>query len=314
MRNPHFDDNLVIWSDKYSGRYEAPAKYDDQFDLQWKLALDGNQEYYVFPGASVEDIYIADRVYEWTGKHPNGTGFHDATAGTRKLDRPVDPELIRGKECIDIGCGLGRWTRTMQAIGAKSVTSIDVSASALASTSRFNPNTHKANIMNIPEEHPEWVGKFDFANFWGVAMCTHDPLKAFLSAASTVKPGGSMYLMVYTLGLHSSRETMIKRKRFHRLKTVEERLAFVDTVFDRKWSSSFPLDLNLRIQSRNLRRLPKGGKSGVLDLLEPFYNWTIPLDVIKGWTKKAGFSSMTVLNEFETRKCAYHVLLTRRAK
>jgi len=36
------------------------------------------------------------------------------------------------------------------------------------------------------------VGAFDLANFWGVAMCMHDPLQAFLSAASTVKPGGAL--------------------------------------------------------------------------------------------------------------------------
>ena len=63
---------------------------------------------------------------------------------------------------------------------------VRVSAKSVA---QFTPHVTRANIMAIPEEHPEWVGAFDFANFWGVAMCTHDPLRAFLSAAFTVRPG-----------------------------------------------------------------------------------------------------------------------------
>lgn len=310
MGNPHFDEGLVVWRDEYSGRYTPPpATYDNEFDLQWKIALNGNQEYYQHPGASLEDVYIADRVYEWTGKHPRGTSFHDGSSGSRVLDHPLDANLIRGKDCIDIGCGMGRWTRTMLALGARSVLSVDLSDSALKSVSRYNPNSRKANVMTIPEEHPEWVGKFDFANFWGVAMSTHDPLRAFLSAASTVKPGGALYLMVYCPeGLHAAAETTLKRKRFHQLKTVAERLAFVDRVYERRWDWSFPLSLNLRNQWANLRRWPRGGKIGVLDLLEPYYNWVIPLDVIHGWMERASFDKVTLLNEHEREKCAYHVL------
>jgi fructose-1-phosphate kinase PfkB-like protein len=66
---------------------------------------------------------------------------------------------------------MGRWTRTMQSLGAKTALSVDVSESALRSTTRFNPNTLKANVMELPSEHLELEGKFDFGNFWGVAMC-----------------------------------------------------------------------------------------------------------------------------------------------
>jgi SAM-dependent methyltransferase len=310
MRNPHFDDGLVVWRDEYSGRYSPPpTKYDNEFDLQWRIALEGNQEYYRHPGASLEDAYIADRIYEWTGKHPDGTDFHDPSSGSRVLDHPIDEGLIRGKDCIDVGCGMGRWTRTMLALGARSVLSIDLSESALKSVSRYNPNWHKANVMTIPQEHREWVAKFDFANFWGVAMSTHDPRRAFLSAASTVKLGGALYLMVYCPeGLHATEETALRRRRFHELKTVAERLAYVDRVYDRRWDSSLSLPLNLRNLWANLRGSPKGGKIGVLDLLEPYYNWVIPLEVIQGWMRFAGFDHTILLNEHEAFKCAYHVL------
>ena len=309
--NPHFDENRVAWRDEYSGRYgPPPTGYDEQFDLQWKLAFEGRSEYFDNPGTSTDDAYIDDRVYEWTGKHPAGlTGFADSSMGIRKLDIPLDPALIAGKKVIDIACGMGRWTRTMQRLGAASVQSIDMSDSALKSVARFNPLAARADIMEIPREHPEWVEAFDFANCWGVAMCTHDPLKTFLSAAATVKPGGVMYLYVYgPEGIHALPLTNRQRRHFHRLSSVQERLQYVDRVYDRRWQSDISLPDNLKNVLRNMLGRPKGSKHGVLDLLEPFYNWVIPLEVIDGWAQKGAFASHTLLNTGGAPRCGFHVL------
>jgi SAM-dependent methyltransferase len=309
VRNPHFDDGLVVWSDEYSGRYAPPPTgYSEQFDLQWDLALQ-RSDYYDYPGASVEDSYIRDRVYEWTGKPPADDGSYEPPPGIRPLDRPVDPALIAGRDCIDIGCGMGRWTRVMQALGARSVLSVDLSPSALKSVARFNANVRPVDVMTIPDEQPDLVERFDFANFWGVAMCTHDPLKAFLSAASTVKPGGALYLMVYgPEGMHATPLVNRQRARFNRLRTVEERLAFVEHVYHRRWDRGYALHDNVKNVLRNVLRRPKGGKVGVLDMLEPYYNWVIPFPVIEGWMARAGFDEVRFLNEHQHPKVAYHVL------
>ncbi len=309
LRNPHFDDDRVVWSDSYSGQYESPV-YNEQFELQWNIAFKGNQEYFDNPGTSTEDDYIADRVYEWTGQHPHGRqDFKYPGMGSYVMDNPIDPALIKGKRCIDVGCGMGRWTRTMQMIGAAEVLSVDVSESGLASTSQFNPNVLRANILKLRDEHPELVGQFDFANLWGVAMCTHDPKEAFASAAAMVKDGGAIYLMVYAPeGIHNRRLTLAQRKRFHELDSVEERLAWVDRVQSRCWDSHYALTDNLLNVTRNLRGLPKGSKMGVLDMLEPVYNWVIPLEVVHDWMAANGFSQVTVLNPHQQNKAAHHVL------
>jgi SAM-dependent methyltransferase len=313
--NPHFDEGRVVWSDDLSGRYGPPPRgYSEQFDLQWKLALANHPGYQTHPGADPDDEHIGDRIYEWTGVHPAGGGFRDPSSGTRALDHPVDVDLVRGRDCVDIGCGMGRWTRTMQALGARSVLSIDTSESALESVSQFNPDVLRADIIELPTQHPELTERFDFACLWGVAMCTHDPRKAFLSAASVVRPGGSLYLMVYAPeGINGRRLTNIQRRKFSRLGSVEERLAYVDHVYDRRWDPAYPLHENVKNKLRDLLRRPKGGQLGVLDMLQPFYNWVIPLEVIEGWVRDGGFASMKVLNEHESPKAAYHVLATKAA-
>lgn len=311
MINPHFDEDRVVWKNEYSGKYSPPPDYSNEFELQWKLAVENIEGYFDNPGASTEDIYIRDRVYEWTGKALNKGGMHDKRLGARKLDNPIDGNLIKGKKCIDIGCGLGRWTRTMQMIGAESVLSIDMSASALKNVSRYNDNVVKANIMNIPGEHPEWVESFDFACFWGVAMCTHDPRKAFTSAASTVKPGGAMYLMVYCPeGQHNSKLVKHQRKIFHSLGTIEEKLDFLEHVYKREWDANYGLYNNIRnLLIKTGAVFVKGWRDtrvGFLDLLEPYYNWVIPKDAIAEWMSENGFGEYKYL--YRKPKSAYHIL------
>ncbi|HHJ11464.1 MAG TPA: hypothetical protein ENK25_11335 [Bacteroidetes bacterium] len=95
---------------------------------------------------------------------------------------------------------------------------------------------------------------------------------------------------------------------FHSLNTVEKRLAFVEHVYQREWDKKFPFYYNLRNMLRRILRRPKGGRIGTLDMLEPFYNWVIPIETVYDWMKRAGFREIVYLNEYEKRPCAYHVL------
>jgi hypothetical protein len=46
-------------------------------------------------------------------------------------------------------------------------------------------------------------------------------------------------------------------------------------------------------------------------MLQPFYNWVIPFDVIEAWGRAAGFDTLQLLNDNEAPKVAYHVLFTK---
>jgi len=153
------------------------------------------------------------------------------------------------------------------------------------------------------------LGAFDFVCFWGVAMCTHDPKLAFEIAASTVTPGGWLYLMVYAdRGLHSWRSTQAQRKRFHSLSSLEEKLDYVKKVSSLAWGNDYSLLDNIR---NALFRL--AGRSGfpwlgVLDMLSPSYNWVIPYRTAYNWFRRQGFDPVIHLNHRQFRPCAYHFL------
>ena len=44
-----------------------------------------------------------------------------------------------------------------------------------------------------------------------------------------------------------------------------------------------------------------------LDMLNTFYNWVIPEDVVHNWFSEAGFEDVITLNRNEKHNCAWHV-------
>jgi SAM-dependent methyltransferase len=167
--------------------------------------------------------------------------------------------------------------------------SIDVSRHGLESTKRFNTDVEKCSLFELPSR-AEFQAAFDFTLCWGVVMCTHDPRAAFDAVAATVKPGGSLYLMVYAPTYHNSPQVLEWRARYHReCHTFEEKLAFAYAAADRPENA-----INL------------------LDMLNTFYNWTIPEDVCFEWFRANGFENVVLLNRNEPHACGLHVLGTKR--
>lgn len=308
LRNPHFDDGHILWKDEYSGRY-GPVAYEEQFDGQWRLFLDGMRGFHDHTGVETSDEYVDDRIYELTGVRDfllireHGERAEQIARETGRWDRaerrgvggrlylepkfPID--YFRGRRCVDIGCGAGRWTRAMTALGGD-VKSIDVSAAGLESTSRFNRDVERAGLFEIGESRPDLVGGFDFALCWGVIMCTHDPKVAFEKAASTVRPGGSLYIMVYAPTYHAGEFVTGARYRYHReMQTAEARGAYL----------------------AELARGDEDNMINYLDMLNTFYNWVIDEDTVRQWCASSGLGAPVFLNAHEVNKCGHHVLISR---
>ena len=307
LRNPDFDDDIVIWEDKYSGKYESVC-YGQQFDEQWRLFLERKQGFHDHTGVEIADPYIDDRIFELTGiqgvlEKKKFRYFYPLVAGWRymlglKSRRNVGGRLhlspkfpinyFEGKRCLDIGCGPGRWTKTLMTLGAN-VVSTEVSENALRSVKSFNVDTYELDIFDIPA-HTEFIESFDFTMCWGVMQHTHDPKIAFKNAAATVKAGGSLYVMAYAPTYHASDYVRDMRRKFHReCQTVDEKIKFVYEIAE---------DPNNAIN--------------YLDMLNTFYNWTIPEDTIHNWFKDCGFENIKTLNKQELHNAAWHVLGVKR--
>lgn len=308
LRNPHFDDNRILWSDAYSGQY-APVAYEEQFDGQWRMFLERERGFHSHTGVETDDEYIDDRIAELTGvrdfllKRDYGERAEEVALATGRRERaerrgvggrlylepkfPID--YFKGKACIDVGCGAGRWTKTLKSLGAK-VKSIDVGEAGLESTRRYNYDVERVGLFDIGEARLDLVGAFDFALAWGVLHHTHDPKMAFDKVASTVKPGGSLYIMVYAPTYHIGDFVTTARRTYHREKTTpEQRIAF-------------------------LHDLAKGDEDNMinyLDMLNTFYNWVIDEPTIEGWCAANGLRPPVILNRAEPDACGHHVLIER---
>jgi len=291
VTNPHFDHRRVIWKDDYSGTYQ-PLAYSDQFDRQWQLFLDGTSGFTQHTGVETDDVWIDDRVYDLTGHRGLVTAAATAaernTGGRQLLDLRFGADYFRGKRCIDIACGAGRWTRAMLALGA-SVKSLDVSEHGLRSVRRFNADAERLNLFEIAGR-ADLHGQFDFALAWGICMSTHDPALAFANAAATVRPGGGLYVMVYAPTYHNSPAVLHQREHYHRrLHSDAERLDYVYAIAD-----------------------DRANAINYMDMLNPFYNWVVEEETIHGWFRRCGFVNVVTLNASESEPVAYHVFGTKR--
>jgi SAM-dependent methyltransferase len=110
---------------------------------------------------------------------------------------PVDTSFFPGRVGLDVGCGFGRHIYNAAKFGAEMV-GLDISE-AIEST-RVNteglPNVHlvQADVYDMPFR----PGVFDFAYSIGVLHHLPEPERAFQCVVRLVKPGGSVFIWVYS--------------------------------------------------------------------------------------------------------------------
>ena len=207
--------------------------------------------------------------------------------GEFQLEPKFSVDYFQGAHCLDVGCGSGRWTRALIALGA-TVKSIDISETALASTRRFNNDAERLDLFDILDMRPELHDAFDLTICRELLTRTHDPLTAFRNVACTVKPGGDLYLVLYASTTHCDPYVLDARHRFHiDLTTNEERLNYI-----------YHLAGNDRINAVNYQRL-----------VGAQYKWILDEETIRGWCDKYGFSLPQFLNATVRHKFSHHVLI-----
>jgi SAM-dependent methyltransferase len=109
-----------------------------------------------------------------------------------------DLSWFEGKECLDVGCGGGRYSIAMGRLGAGQVVGCDISDDGLANAclrAEGTPNVtfEQASVLDLPFDD----GSFDFVFSSGVLHHTTDPDKGLDELTRVLRPGGYLYLMLY---------------------------------------------------------------------------------------------------------------------
>ena len=107
---------------------------------------------------------------------------------------------FKGKKCLDVGCGGGRYSLALAGLGAKEVQGIDVSKAAVADARKRakamgvkNVTFRNGSVLTLP--YPD--ASFDCVVFSGVLQHVAQPVKALNELSRVTKPGGMLYLLVY---------------------------------------------------------------------------------------------------------------------
>jgi len=216
----------------------------------------------------------------------------------------VTPDFMKGKLCLDGGCGYGRYSLVAAKSGAE-VVAVDLSAAVESAyeNTRVLGTVHvvQADLFNLPFRD----GTFGFVYSIGVLHHTPDPRAAFGSLAPLVKPGGVMSVWVYKRrnplsmflnGLFRAFTTRMPHWLLWKLSWVGVPLGgFVRSIGD-EW---------LRLQVGRLfffvskRPYPQERWADTFDWWSPHYEHFHTEEEVRGWFEGSGFKDVHLTRRME---------------
>lgn len=224
------------------------------FGFQWEELIEGE--------AMLSDLWFKEQV-------PNLITDHELL---------IDKNWFKGKSVLDLGCGSGRWSYGLAALGAN-VTAVDINESALNATRNSLSKFDKVRIRYIKssvEDLPTVLDsseKFDLVWSWGVLHHCNNFNQSFNNAMNYVKDGGLIYLYLYgreSVPYAGDINMFKKRLYYNSLKTWEEKKKYL-------------LDY------------AKGDSSKVHqlhDMLAPLINRRLEYDFVKTHLERRGFQDV----------------------
>jgi len=211
----------------------------EDFNYQWKNLPDKNIE------------YNNDRIRE----------FLNFT----KLDAK---KFIENKNCLDAGCGIGRYSYAMIKLGANRVDSIDISEEGIKKCKIINLNSKIKDILKLESNKV-----YDFVLSWGVLHHTSNPRVAFSKVASQVKKdGGCLHVMLY----HKDTQKIYQEGRKIWKELSEEQ--------------------KLKYCKKKVSEIG-GTIHGWFDALNPTYNYSFSEKEIKKWFEEEGFTKIKLVTK-----------------
>jgi 2-polyprenyl-3-methyl-5-hydroxy-6-metoxy-1,4-benzoquinol methylase/glycosyltransferase involved in cell wall biosynthesis len=216
-------------------------------------------------------------------------------------DCKLQPEFFRDIAALDAGCGSGRWSYALAELGAN-VTAIDLTAGGIESAQaelgdRGSASFAQADIYALPFQSES----FDFVMSWGVLHHTPDTRAGFDRLVPLVKPGGTLYVMVYER-LPASLQAGTQALRFFMRRMSDERRyelcrhlvidagrhPYLATILSRFFmiAAHDPESSTLDVESCQF---------GLFDAYSPKFNHTHTRAEVVDWFRRSGFTNVTVV-------------------
>ncbi|MFN0118096.1 MAG: class I SAM-dependent methyltransferase [Elusimicrobiota bacterium] len=155
-------------------------------------------------------------------------------------DNGFNINYFRGKKCLDLGCGGGRYSIALSMLGASEVVGVDISKVGIEDAKKRAYELKVDNvqfIQNTAEELPFFDGYFDCIIFSGVLMHMENPEKGISETSRVLKSGGVIYMLVYATG-------GLRWPLINILRNFSHEIGF--KTFDQILTNSGELDVNKR--------------------------------------------------------------------
>ena len=248
------------------------------------------------------DVAQVQRVFHYEHARHNDSHyvrFRPELVDEFLADCELPRAFFQGKDVLDAGCGSGRWSYALAQLGAH-VHAMDLTAAgpeALAAElgERDDVRICQASLYEAPFP----PASFDFVMSWGVLHHTHSTRAGFERVAALVKPGGTLYIMVYRPSpLLQGPGTDLLRIAMRRL-SDERRYEVCKHLVIRNRALATALSPFLMVSYYDEARSevdPETMQFGLFDAYSPRWNHRHSVGEVAGWFRDAGFREVTVVD------------------